>query len=311
MNSRSDVAVVIPTHTPGPWLEPTIRSVLAQTAPPAEIVVVDDGSKEPLDARLAEFRSHILLARQANAGPGAARNRGVSLTEASYLAFLDDDDLWEADKLERQVRFLDEHPECGMVAGEVREFGDGIQLRPKPRCGDSPVPDLTVEGLLAGNPIATVSVVMRRSVFDAVGGFCESWDCFAVEDYDLWLRVAATTRIGWIPEFVARYRRHESSISNPCRFLENGMFVLERARRRLAGTPELAARIRKRRGELLRDYAWARLENGQAVRAFAPIVEALGLTPGDARVWRLLARAALATFKLTPHASLTPGMPQS
>lgn len=294
MTESAAVSVVIPAFRAERFIADAIRSVLCQTRPPAEIVVVDDGSPQPLERHLRSFLSDIFYVRHSNLGPAAARNTGVAMTTAPWIAFLDADDLWEPTKLEKQLQFLASHPECAVVASDAWVFGDGREIRRKHQRGEAGgVPDLSLEGLLRWNTINMLTTVVRRDVFAEAGGFDEDPELIAVEDYDLWLKIAERWKIGWIHEPLARYRLSSGSLSDPVRFVVGVDAVLGRAARRLRDRPELQGAIRDHRSEMRRDLAWQLLESDQAVASLEPILESLALTPGDPRSWKLVVRAVL------------------
>ena len=131
------ISVVIPTYNHGPLLLDTLASVFAQTHQDYEVIVVNDGSPDDtaeLLRPLVETRRVIYL-EQENAGQAAARNRGLQAARGDYIAFLDDDDLWPADKLAWQVRVLDENPESVLVYGRYAQLRADGRLHPDSSSG--------------------------------------------------------------------------------------------------------------------------------------------------------------------------------
>jgi len=116
------VSVIIPAYNSGPYLTETIESVLRQTYPHREIIVVDDGSTDDTPARVARYGPALTYIRQAQGGVGAARNRGVAAARGDYIALLDHDDLWVPEKLEVQVEVAARHPASGMLVCDGLEF---------------------------------------------------------------------------------------------------------------------------------------------------------------------------------------------
>ena len=110
------VSVVIPVYDGAAFIAQTLDSVLRQSWPRLEVIVVDDGSTDETPERVRPFRDRILYLRQENRGGGAARNAGVAASRGDYLAFLDQDDLWAPEKLERQLAVARAHPESGVIA---------------------------------------------------------------------------------------------------------------------------------------------------------------------------------------------------
>ena len=124
MSGGQLVSVIIPTYNSGPFVTETIDSVLCQTHPHREIIVVDDGSTDDTPARVRHYGSKISYIRQSNAGVGAARNIGIRAASGDYLAFLDSDDLWLPEKLEVQLAVAARYPDSGLIACDG-EYFDG------------------------------------------------------------------------------------------------------------------------------------------------------------------------------------------
>jgi glycosyltransferase involved in cell wall biosynthesis len=120
--SGAPVSVVVPMHDGERYVAECLDSILGQTVPPAEVIVVDDGSTDGSATVVEAYGRGVRLVRQANAGPGAARNTGIALATQPLLAFLDHDDLWVADKLERQLAALGGRPDLSGVFGHMVEF---------------------------------------------------------------------------------------------------------------------------------------------------------------------------------------------
>jgi glycosyltransferase involved in cell wall biosynthesis len=161
------VAAVIPAFDAEPYLAEAIESVLAQTSPAAEVLVVDDGSRDRTAAIAARYEDRgVRLFRQQNRGAGAARNRGATLTTAPILAFLDADDLWPRDRLERLLAVLAANHALDGVIGDVECF-------PSPDMGEADrarlaVPAGTQPGWLPG------ALLLRRAAWERVAPFDES-----------------------------------------------------------------------------------------------------------------------------------------
>jgi cellulose synthase/poly-beta-1,6-N-acetylglucosamine synthase-like glycosyltransferase len=173
------ISVVIPAFKAVGTIDQAIQSVLAQTMPPKEIIVVDDGSPDETAAHVARRYPDVRLLRQENAGCGMARNAGASVATGDWLAFLDADDAWLPAKLERQIPET-AAPTVGVVA--CRSLG-----QQEPAFLASP----GFEDLWRRNQIIVSSSLVRRAAFEQAGGF---WRLRACEDYHLWLRVAG---LGW------------------------------------------------------------------------------------------------------------------
>src|SRR5690606_34001769 len=178
---QASVAVVIPVHDGEAFLAETLASVAAQTLPAAEVIVVDDGSTDRSAAVARAAGARVL--QQANAGPGAARNRGAAASTSELIAFLDADDLFEPDKLARQVAALASAPDAAGACSDALVLG-GPRDGTRRNAGRRLPPVLRLRDLLHANPVIASSVVLRRSAFAAAGGFDEDPVLIATEDYD-------------------------------------------------------------------------------------------------------------------------------
>jgi glycosyltransferase involved in cell wall biosynthesis len=201
------VSVVVPCFDMGAYLDEAIDSVLAQTFQDFEIVVVDDGSTDPQTRALLDdyVRPKTRVVRTPNQGLPAARNAGAAHTSGRYLCMLDADDRLAATYMERSVAALESDPGLAFVSHWLRTFGDA-ETDWRPEACD-------LEALLAHNTVNGAALV-RRSVFDAVGGFDGSMR-HGLEDWDFWLRIIEAGGRGTIvPEVLHHYRRHPGSMSH-------------------------------------------------------------------------------------------------
>jgi glycosyltransferase involved in cell wall biosynthesis len=166
MNSQRLISVMIPAFNAAAYLAEAIDSVFAQTHRPVEVIVIDDGSDDGTDQVARSYGEAIKLVRQARGGNGAARNTAVGHARGGYYAFLDADDRFLADKLERQIYALDADPELDVVYGWVREFVSP-ELPPEKRA--------LVRVPAAPQPWASPNLMLiRRESFDRVGLFANN-----------------------------------------------------------------------------------------------------------------------------------------
>ena len=180
------VSVIIPTYNRGWIVKEAIESVLAQDYRDFELIVVDDGSTDDTDDILNSYRGDIMVFRQENQGVSAARNRGLSEAFGRFIAFLDSDDLWLPQKLFQQIKFFNENPDAQICQTEETWIRKGIHVNPKKR--HKKPWGMIFESSLALCLISPSAVMIRRSLFEKVGGFDETLP--ACEDYDLWLRIS-------------------------------------------------------------------------------------------------------------------------
>lgn len=219
------MSVVIPAFNAQAFIDETVRSALAQTHGDVEVIVVDDGSTDDTLNCLERFGDRIIVHRQRNAGVAAARNAGVSKAKGEWVAFLDADDVWLPDKLERQLKAA-QAPLVYTNRCNIGARGDvpAVQTDVTPMHEG----DVFLALLIEGNFITMSSVMIRRELFDEMGGFFEG--LAGTEDWDLWLRVAERHSIRWCPEPLVRYRFHAAGISrNDRRMRQQRELVVARA----------------------------------------------------------------------------------
>jgi len=216
------VAIVIPAHNPGGYLRVAVDSVIAQTFADWEAVIVDDGGEEDLSS-LSGLDRRVTVIRQANTGVSAARNRGIAETSADLIAFLDADDSWAPQKLERQIAALEAQPECVLCTTDF-QIVDGAGERIGP--GYRGFREGHLE-LLGGCGICISTVMARRGAVEAAGGFDPAFSQCA--DWDLWLRLALIGPFARADEILASYRVHGTSMSR------NYMALVEEGTRLLRG----------------------------------------------------------------------------
>ena len=192
-----------------------LDSILAQTCTPLEILLIDDNRGDNAGHysdglnELASERTGIAVYRTENGHGGQyARNTGIRHAKGEYIAFLDDDDEWLPDKIEKQVKLLDEHPEVGMCYTDgYRVYDDIINSKRELIHSNYFKESLTFRELLHEDRIGSTSQAMiRRSTFDTVGGF--DTDMPARQDYEMWLRISRSFPIMGIKEGLYLYHRN-------------------------------------------------------------------------------------------------------
>jgi glycosyltransferase involved in cell wall biosynthesis len=201
MKAAGLVSVVIPAYNAERYLGEAIESVLEQTHRQVEIVVVDDGSEDGTLAVAGAYGDRIRLASQANGGIGSARNHAAGLARGSYLSFLDADDRFLRDKLERQLAALAHDSELDMVFGHVREFVSP-ELAPEEQAALRPSPPAPF--------VAPNTMLIRRESFDRVGPFAT--DVRVGEGVDWYARATEAGLKGLtLPDIVLERRLHDSN----------------------------------------------------------------------------------------------------
>jgi glycosyltransferase involved in cell wall biosynthesis len=224
------VSVVIPCYRQAHFLPETIESVLAQTYPHHEIVVVNDGSTDNAGEVAARYPG-VRCITQENAGLAAARNSGIRHTNGDFLVFLDADDRLLPRALELGLEGFRDRPEAAFVAGSCRRIAsDGTSLSGRPAPCEERDPYVW---LLRKNGISMPGAVMyRRSVFEWVRGFAD--EVSPAADYDLYLRIAKDFAIHCHDETIAEYRVHGSSMSGNASVMLPATVAVLRSQRRSA-----------------------------------------------------------------------------
>lgn len=205
------VSVVIPAYNAGKTIGRALDSVLAQTRPPDEIIVINDGSTDSTEEIVRRNYPSVVLITQANSGPSAARNAGISASRGEYTAFLDADDRWLPEKIERQLEILARRPEIALLATQQIWLGDGEHPQPPSRISPHSFQLITFDRLLLNNAFATSSVIVRSDVLREIGGFDPS--IRGSEDYDLWLRISYRYPAGILPVVLVEHYLNRESIS--------------------------------------------------------------------------------------------------
>ena len=231
----------------------------------------DDTDSTDLSRRRREGRVIVL---EENVGPAGARNRGVAEARGEWIAFLDGDDVWLPQKLDEQIGLAAESADAVMWCGMTADYSDNAQLDPGSIMTGR---DISLDELSECNPIATSTILVRRDVVKAVGGFDEQFR--GPEDYDLWLRIAAKGVVRYINRVWARYRYDPGSLSTSDeRFLPQVLRVLDKA---YASGGVLCGRKGKKRAMAYHYLAasWMAMERRAMIRAIRLFYHSLVLWP--------------------------------
>lgn len=226
-DSMELVSVIIPTYNRSTCIIEAIDSVLGQSYSPIEIIVVDDGSTDNTAELINGYSNQVVYTYRENGGVSAARNHGISLAEGEFIAFLDSDDKWVADKIEKQVEWLCENSDFGMVLSDVFLVDSSTSVIEKtnrrlclPRDG------FVLEDILLRPSLIPSSVLVRRSVLQDVGVFDQ--ELKTAEDLDLHLRIAQKYKIGLIEKPLVYVLRGADGLSQTGSTYTDHVFVLER-----------------------------------------------------------------------------------
>ncbi|MEP7207734.1 MAG: glycosyltransferase family A protein [Casimicrobiaceae bacterium] len=268
------MSVVIPAFNAAWCVGRAIDSVLAQTYHDYEIIVVDDGSTDETPGVLQGYGAQLRVVTKPNGGLSSARNAGIAAARGTYVAFLDADDRWIAQKLERQVALMDADTTLAFCSTAARvETPDGVPLVPW-RCGactGSPLEAIfTANGFVAGSGSA---VLVRRDALLLAGPFDEKLR--SLEDVDMWMRLAKVGGYACLDKQLAIIFKRPDSMSRQLDVMRSSAIAVMRKNRHLLPAELKGSFWRGAYAAMLSDYAkWAYREGrrGQALRDVATVL---------------------------------------
>ncbi len=210
-NIKPKVSVILPVRNCENFLADAIRSILKQSLPDFELIIIDDGSKDTSLQIVKRFRDKRIILLTNNTPMGVARslNRGIRIAKGDYIARMDADDIAMPDRLYIQYEYFKKHPEVGVVGSWVQLINaDGKSIGYK----NLPATNQDIKRLLPFvNPFIHPSVMIRNCLFKQFGTY--SLDCEGAEDYELWFKVARNTQFTNLQQVLLQYRMHRNSVS--------------------------------------------------------------------------------------------------
>lgn len=237
MSNSISVSVVCPTYNSAQYVQQTIESVLQQTLPADELIIVDDGSSDETVSVLNKLKekycgsTQIIILNEFHRGPGAARNRGVEIAKSDWIAFIDSDDIWKNNKLEKIISIIKLNPDPNIychselyipLSGKEttlnygKYYNKGVDFK---------------KLLYKVNLFSTSATVCNRSLFNNAGYFDE--ELSSAQDFDLWLKFAPYLNPIFINEVLGVYNERVGNISTTrtLKRLKNIISVYKRYRR--------------------------------------------------------------------------------
>ena len=213
-----NISVVIPSYNRKDFLKRSIDSAINQTKKPLEIIVVDDGSTDGTEAMIKSDYDFVKFIKQKNKGVSAARNIGIKVSIGEWICFLDSDDEWKKDKLEKQINAMKSNPGYKFFHSNEIWIKNGLRINQKKKHkkygGD------IFDKCLDMCRISPSSVMIDKTVFDEVGNFNEN--LVVCEDYELWLRICDKYRVFFIDEpLIIKYGGHQGQLSYSIESIEN------------------------------------------------------------------------------------------
>ena len=293
MMTQPKISVVIPVYNRAHLIGDTIESVLEQTYDNFEILVVDDGSTDDTDSVVKSYGDSVRYIYQENMGMGGAhaRNTGIDAATGDFIAFLDSDDEWLPTKLNLQVQLLDDIKDIAWAYcdAQVFEGGSGQTSYQQSNVYGVHIGDILIK-LFLQQFLMTSTIIARREVFDNLGNF---WPTPKATDRDMWLRIASSYPIGYVPKSLVRYRLHPDRITDTLRGEESyqaSIIVVERA---VLRNPERLSPFKNQalaQSNIMSGMLLVR--QGDAVKARGYFTQAIKLRPTNLRAYTYL----LSTF---------------
>lgn len=297
VTGRPTFSVAIAAYQAAGTVGQAVASALAQTVPPVDVAVCDDGSTDEIEAALAPYRDRIVLVRQEeNRGEAAAKNAAARATSGEFVAFLDADDLYYPERLAALGELAAARPDLDVLTTNADLEVDGrVVGRYYPDVASFPA-ERQAEGVIASDSAIFGAVAIRRSVFEAAGGLRESLR--SSDDWELWLRLAlGGTLFGLVDRPLYRYRLHTRGTSaDQVRGLDDCVRALEHVLAETDPAPaELAALHRSlayhRRAATLTRAEAALVSRSPDARARSREIAASGDFPAGTRLKAALAAA--------------------
>jgi glycosyltransferase involved in cell wall biosynthesis len=220
------ISVVIPVYNGARYLRQCLDSIFAQTCRDFEVIVVDDGSIDGTASICGEYP--VRLIQQPNRGQASARNRGVALARTKYIAFMDHDDCWHPERLARGLEAMEQDAACALVYSDVNvtdERGEVTRRSLLSELGGHPRQSLR-HCLERDMYIVPSSVTLRKTAFEALGGFDERLRGY--EDEEFFVRLFATATFRYLPEALVQWRRHSAGTTQSRPFFESRALYLRK-----------------------------------------------------------------------------------
>jgi glycosyltransferase involved in cell wall biosynthesis len=274
--SKPTISAVLAAYASEDWIGEALDSIVGQTSPPDEIVVVDDGSPDRTAEIVESYGDRVRLIRQENTGYPVAMNRAIQEAGGEFVAPCGADDVWESQKLEWQREAIEAHPGVGVHFGHAVFFGKVESDHERPTGAGILDRDELLSDLLRINPINMPSAVIRRDLFGPLGWFT---DGSLADDFEFFFRcLRAEIDFYYEPRAVVRYRRHEHNITRNNAALREAMHVVHKLNADLIGDPDRVAKVMARDlFEIGRAYA----DEGDRVNARRAIRRSLRYTDGN------------------------------
>lgn len=293
-----DVSAVIAVYNGEDFIQRAVQSVLDQTYPVTQLIIVDDGSTDNTPDVLEAFGDNpiIFVVRQPNQGQATAKNRGAREATGSLIAFLDADDFWNNDKLEQQVDHFNNKDVAVVYSNRTYIGLDDAPLQKQPEVKVRPSGKIT-DALIVENLIPFGSTVVRRDVFEKMGGFDQSLSMGI--DWDLWLRVSVEWQFKYVDKYLLNYRIWPGQMSTNVEGRYKGaLHILKNFLLKHGDTVSTGAR----RSAFADTYAhrgyYRVARNEDHIGGIRDLATALRHQPMNSYAWRILGKTLLSLLRL-------------
>ncbi|MGA2736241.1 MAG: glycosyltransferase [Bryobacteraceae bacterium] len=287
-------SVVVPSYNAAAYLPYAIDSVLAQTSPNWEIVIVDDGSIDDtrvvVDSYRSKLQNRLQYVYQPNQGVSAARNSGIRAARGEFIALLDADDVWLPQRLQRSIEALDADPAVGLVHARVARIDTRGSVT-----GQLKVEPKYLSGSIARHiytrhaHVICTTVMFRKSCLETAGWFDEAMQ--TTEDRDLWFRIALRYKIAYIDEVLAYYRiSPTSTTANLERLLQWQLHFV--AKHHKSGAASRLERLQAL-GNIYRELGDSLFRGGAVTQSIGSYLRAVGYYPLSVPNVYMLVRAIM------------------
>jgi len=243
------VSIIVSCYNHEKYIEECILSIVNQTYKNIELIVIDDGSSDNSPAILAKLQKQygFFLEIQSNMGIAKTLNKAIrQYAHGKYIDGCGSDDFLALDKIEKQVAFMENHPECSMVFGKTYMVDEKSQIIENLvifKSFPEAVKNIRFEELLDNNFIPALTIMHTREIWDKCGGYNEN---MSIEDYDMWLKIAYNGKIVYLNEFFAYYRWHGENVSTQVlKIYKETWALIQSWKDRM--TPDVARKILPRR----------------------------------------------------------------
>ena len=290
-------SVIIPTYNCADFLKRAIDSVFSQTYQNFEVIVIDNSSKDNTEDVLNSFDDKRLIAIKVNNNGIIAhsRNKGIENAKGDWIAFLDSDDVWKPEKLEKVKESVNQNPEVVLICHD-EQYVENSEIKNRLRYGPA-VQNLYQRLLFKGNCVSTSATCLRKDIAIETGGFSERKEFKTAEDYEYWIRLAQVGQFYFIKEILGEFHVHgENSSSNIHIHTNAGMAVKEyHFSLWLSKFPNMNKKVKYGRGKMWADTGAVYIKSNEFDDAKKCALKAIKFNPWYWKVWIVL---LLGLFKI-------------